>query len=321
MRTTFFMLLLLAAGAQAPQRATPPPGPAVPPGVGGAPAGVPAPTAAQAAVIAEVKDFEKACDDAAVRGDAACLKRALADDFVMTHGDGWTHGGMPIKVDTKQSWIEYISKPPPPYVYRNLDSIQVEVHGDVAITIGRYKYVPRSNNPNAAANQSHLYVWFERVYVKRNGEWQFLSHRTTNGPNREPDAQADNRRDIPLPNERDRASMTRLYTGDDKQSHAEDVDIAFDAKGVFKLNDAGGSELHRAKSGTVVDWHPGPRRQYVITLSGHGEIEVAGGRRVAVGPGHIELIEDTTGKGHITRVTGNEDRLTLWLPAPDRREH
>jgi hypothetical protein len=184
---TLSLLIAGSAAAQQPARATPPPGPAVPPGVGGAPAGVPAPTPAQTAVIAEVKAFEKACDDAAVSGDAAFLKRALADDFVMTHGDGWTNGGLPIKVDTKQTWIDYISKQPPPYVYRNLDSIQVEVHGDVAITIGRYKYLPRSNNPNAASNHSHLFVWFERVYVKRNGQWQFLSHRTTNGPNREAD--------------------------------------------------------------------------------------------------------------------------------------
>ena len=184
---TLSLLIAGSAAAQQPTRATPPPGPAVPPGVGGAPAGVPAPTPAQTAVIAEVKAFEKACDDAAVSGDAAFLKRALADDFVMTHGDGWITGGLPIKVDTKQSWIDYISKQPPPYVYRNLDSIQVEVHGDVAITIGRYKYLPRSNNPNAVSNHSHLFVWFERVYVKRNGQWQFLSHRTTNGPNREAD--------------------------------------------------------------------------------------------------------------------------------------
>src|SRR5256886_9663951 len=47
------------------------------------------------------------------------------------------------------------------------------------------------------------------------------------------------------------------------------------------------------------DWHTAPRRQYVITLSGQGELEVAGGKKIPVGPGHIELVEDTTGKGHI----------------------
>jgi len=36
-------------------------------------------------------------------------------------------------------------------------------------------------------------------------------------------------------------------------------------------------------------------RQYVITLSGHGELEV-GEERNVVGPGSIDLVEDTTAK-------------------------
>ena len=101
----------------------------------------------------------------------------------MTHGDGWTTGGMPIKVDTKATWLEYVAKQPGPYIYRRLDSIQVELHGDFALTVGRYKYLPRSTRPTT----SHLYVWFERAYAKHNGEWQFLSHRTVKGPVREDD--------------------------------------------------------------------------------------------------------------------------------------
>ena len=31
-------------------------------------------------------------------------------------------------------------------------------------------------------------------------------------------------------------------------------------------------------------------------------------------PGHINLIEDTTGKGHITRNFGPEDRIVLTIP-------
>jgi hypothetical protein len=64
----------------------------------------------------------------------------------------------------------------------------------------------------------------------------------------------------------------------------------------------------------VSDWHTAPRRQYVITLSGRGEIELAGGKKIALEPGHIELAEDLTGKGHITRVVGTEDRVTIALP-------
>jgi hypothetical protein len=56
----------------------------------------------------------------------------------------------------------------------------------------------------------------------------------------------------------------------------------------------------------------------VITLSGRGEIEVAGGKKISIEPGHIDLVEDTAGKGHITRVMGTEDRVTLWLPLADQ---
>ncbi len=198
-----FVLVLVAIGSLAAQQANAPTARpraagagrgSVSPGVGGAPPGVPAPTAAEAATIADVMAFEKKCDDAAVTGDVAFLDRALSRDFIMTHGDGWTSGGMPIKVDTKKSWLEYVGKQPLPYVYRNLDSIQVELHGDIAITLGRYRYLPRANTPNPSTAGTHLFVWFERVYARRNGEWQFLSHRTTNGPNREPDEQrAENR--------------------------------------------------------------------------------------------------------------------------------
>jgi hypothetical protein len=115
--------------------------------------------------------------------------------------------------------------------------------------------------------------------------------------------------------------MTRLYTGPDGQTHAEETEAKFIAGNnneVLKLLATAGAELHRAAPGTVIDWHTAPRRQYVITLSGQGEIEVAGGKKFAVGPGHIDLVEDTTGKGHITRVTGTEDRVTLQLPLSDQ---
>jgi hypothetical protein len=68
-------------------------------------------------------------------------------------------------------------------VYRELDHVQVELHGDVAITVGRYLYLPQSTN----AQPGHLYVWFERVYQKQNGAWKHLSHKTVKGPIREDD--------------------------------------------------------------------------------------------------------------------------------------
>ena len=111
--------------------------------------------------------------------------------------------------------------------------------------------------------------------------------------------------------------ITHLYTGPDGQTHAEEIEAKF-APGagndVSKLLTNAGAELHRAPPGRVSDWHTAPRRQYVITLFGHGELEVSGGKKISVGPGNIELVEDTTGKGHITRVVGTEDRVTIQVP-------
>jgi len=150
------------------------------------PTGVPAPSTADAATIAEVLAFEKQMEAAVVRGDVKFLDRALSPDFIFTHGDGWTSGGAPLKVDTKTSWLAWVAKQPPPYFYRELDHVQVELHGNIALTIGRYLYLPQSNNPQPG----HLYVWFERVYQKQNGEWKHLSHRTVKGPVREDDEPA-----------------------------------------------------------------------------------------------------------------------------------
>ncbi len=115
--------------------------------------------------------------------------------------------------------------------------------------------------------------------------------------------------------------ITRLYTGPDGQTHAEEMPVKFtgdlqnQVSEMFKVT---GAEIHRAPAGRVVDWHVAPRRQLVITLSGRGEIEVTGGKKISVGPGNIELAEDLTGKGHITRVVGNEERVTIQLPLADQ---
>jgi len=114
--------------------------------------------------------------------------------------------------------------------------------------------------------------------------------------------------------------MHRLYTGPDGQTHAEEITVDFGPGGMdgFKLKAGAGAEIRRAPPGRVADWHTAPRRQYVITLSGRGQVELIDGTKIDLGPGSIDLAEDLTGKGHITRVIGNEDRITLAIPVADR---
>ena len=50
----------------------------------------------------------------------------------------------------------------------------------------------------------------------------------------------------------------------------------------------------------------------MVTLRGESEIELDGGRKLRLGPGHILLAEDTTGQGHISRgIKGSPDRFTM----------
>jgi quercetin dioxygenase-like cupin family protein len=115
--------------------------------------------------------------------------------------------------------------------------------------------------------------------------------------------------------------LTRLYTGSDNQTHAEESELKFTPGSpaeISRLTQVAAAELHRTAGGSIEDWHRAPRRQYVITLSGRGEIEVVGGKKISVGPGSILLVEDTAGKGHITKVVGAEDRVTLQLPLTDQ---
>ena len=66
------------------------------------------------------------------------------------------------------------------------------------------------------------------------------------------------------------------------------------------------------------DAHPNRERQYVIIVSGRGEVDALGGKKVQLTPGRVLLAEDVTGKGHTTRVGADEDLVMLLVPlAPE----
>ena len=108
-------------------------------------------------------------------------------------------------------------------------------------------------------------------------------------------------------------SFTRLYTGDDGQAHIEELDLASHPE-LTTLHTATGVVFRQTEPGRFSDWHNGPRRQYVITLSGEGEIGLGDGSVHRFGAGHVNLVEDLTGKGHTTRVVGSEPRVTVTIP-------
>ena len=126
-------------------------------------------------VVADVLALERRIEEAVLHADVAFLDGVLAEDFTYTHGDGWTTGGEILGVDTREEWLASLAGR---YSMREVDSQQVEVHGDVAITMGRL----RARSAGPAAAQRSFSFWYVRVYAQRDGQWKYLSHRTVHGP-------------------------------------------------------------------------------------------------------------------------------------------
>ena len=130
---------------------------------------------AEAGRAGEVLALERRIEDAVLRADVAFLDEVCASDFTYTHGDGWTTGGAVRGVDHRADWLASLAGR---YSRREVDSQQVELHGDVAITMGR---VRARSGPSAGAPRTFSF-WYVRVYALRDGRWQYLSHRTVHGP-------------------------------------------------------------------------------------------------------------------------------------------
>jgi ketosteroid isomerase-like protein len=152
------------------------------PPVGAPPAGADPEAASRSAAISagdtspaamKVKEFEKKLEAAVVAGDVAYVSSVLADDFVMVHSDEWTSGGNPRVSDNKQSFLANVARKN--YLVRDLDSVKVEMHGDIAITHGRVV-------GQEGKQEKWFSLWYERVYAKRNGKWMYVSGRTVRGP-------------------------------------------------------------------------------------------------------------------------------------------
>jgi len=113
--------------------------------------------------------------------------------------------------------------------------------------------------------------------------------------------------------------ITRLYTGDDGESHFGELEIPMHDTGgnagiVSKILDATGLFFRDTKADYSLDWHTAPRRQYIIILEGAVEIEVGGGVTKRFGPGDVFLAEDLAGRGHISRGVDNQPRRSVFIP-------
>ena len=108
-----------------------------------------------------------------------------------------------------------------------------------------------------------------------------------------------------------------LYEDSAGVSRFRDIEVAWEeirASNKFSARqDASGIIFRETTQDYTVDWHPAPRRQYVINLDAAVHITAGDGETRHIGPGEIVLVEDTTGKGHISRFVGGAMRRSIFV--------
>ena len=71
--------------------------------------------------------------------------------------------------------------------------------------------------------------------------------------------------------------------------------------------------LAETESGGVYDWHPAPRKQVVVTLTGSIEFTFGNGEVLLINPGDVFLAADVEGRGHKWRIVGDVPWRRLYV--------
>ncbi len=113
-----------------------------------------------------------------------------------------------------------------------------------------------------------------------------------------------------------KTTVTRLYSGDDGQSHFEEIEVEMEPNIVGHISEtfpATGIVFRETSESYDYDFHTAPARQYVVNLDGAVEITVGSGEKRVFEAGEVFICEDTTGQGHISRAVNGQVRRSLFV--------
>lgn len=116
----------------------------------------------------------------------------------------------------------------------------------------------------------------------------------------------------------------RIWSDEQGESHIELVEVDFGPLANFpRVGQSGewpalNAHFLRIEPSSVEgSWHLAPCRLFALNISGQCEMETSDGARVVGVPGTVVLVEDTTGKGHLVRVTGDEPFVCMRVMLDD----
>ena len=108
-----------------------------------------------------------------------------------------------------------------------------------------------------------------------------------------------------------------LYVDEQGESHFRDIDVQWvEERQHSKLSarlPANGIIFRETAGDYDLDWHPAPRRQYIINLDGGVQITASDGESRVIGAGEVLLVEDVTGNGHLSKSVGGKMRHSIFV--------
>ena len=108
----------------------------------------------------------------------------------------------------------------------------------------------------------------------------------------------------------------RMFTDDQGESHIETLENSFElqdyappapAFGISPAIEAARYVFVQFPPKWTSPFHPAPRRQLCVMLSGEFEGETSDGSKAVLSAGDMVLMEDTSGKGHMAKTLGESE--------------
>lgn len=108
-----------------------------------------------------------------------------------------------------------------------------------------------------------------------------------------------------------------LYSDEAGETHFADKEIELSENtGIGQLSEripATGIIFRHVPPSYDLDWHNAPRRQYIINLDAGVRITAGDGEVREIGAGEVLLVEDTTGKGHLSQAIAGQARNCIFV--------
>ena len=108
-----------------------------------------------------------------------------------------------------------------------------------------------------------------------------------------------------------------LYADEHGETHFRDIEVEWTREGpggkLSATEPAKGIIFRQTPGSYDFDWHPAPRRQYIINLDGGVRITASDGEVREIGAGEVLLVEDTHGKGHISQAIAGQMRHSVFI--------